>query len=157
MVPAESFHLRGTSTKIPSRGLGTFQVDPKAYPIGSVKDSVRHALQVGYRHIDAALGYGWGSVERDVGQAVKESGIPREDIFIVTKLCKPPLLSKELYSKSQHSTAKTHLQLVMRADKKEKSKGITHFTNRKMWRLGWPWVWKTSGWIMVWMRSKSGS
>jgi diketogulonate reductase-like aldo/keto reductase len=89
MAPAEKFCLRGTSKTIPSRGLGTFQVDPKAYPTGSVKDSVLHALQVGYRHIDAALGYGWGSVERAVGQAVKESGIPREDVFIVTKLCNP--------------------------------------------------------------------
>ena len=97
MAPLESFHLRGTSKTIPSRGLGTFQVDPKVYPVGSVKDSVLHALQVGYRHIDAALGYGWGSVERDVGQAVKESGIPREDMFIVTKLCSSLLLSKNLH------------------------------------------------------------
>lgn len=86
MVPQERFSLKNTSLTIPSRGLGTFQVDPKAYPDGSVKDSVLTALKTGYRHIDAALGYGWGAVEREVGLAVRESQIPREDIFIVTKL-----------------------------------------------------------------------
>ena len=86
MLPPESFPLRGTSLRIPSRGLGTFQVDPTKYPEGSVKASVLRALELGYRHLDAALGYGWGSVEQDIGQAVKESGIPREEIFIVTKL-----------------------------------------------------------------------
>ena len=86
MLPPESFPLRGSSIRVPSRGLGTFQVDPKEYPEGSVKASVLKALELGCRHIDAALGYGWGSVEQSIGQAIKESGIPREDLFIVTKL-----------------------------------------------------------------------
>ena len=86
MFPPESFVLHGTSARIPSRGLGTFQVDPKEYPEGSVKQSVLKALQIGYRHIDAALGYGWGSVEQSIGQAIKESGISRDELFIVTKL-----------------------------------------------------------------------
>ena len=86
MIPPDSFPLHGSAARIPSRGLGTFQVDPKEYPEGSVKTSVLKALDLGYRHIDAALGYGWGSVERDIGQAIQESRIPREDLFIVTKL-----------------------------------------------------------------------
>ena len=86
MLPPESFPLRDSSIRVPSRGLGTFQVDPKEYPEGSVKASVLKALELGCRHIDAALGYGWGSVEQSIGQAIKESGIPREDLFIVTKL-----------------------------------------------------------------------
>lgn len=86
MTAQERFNLKNTSITIPSRGLGTFQVDPKAYPEGSVKDSISHALKIGYRQIDAALGYGWGAVERDIGLAVLESQIPREEIFIVTKL-----------------------------------------------------------------------
>lgn len=91
MAPQERFNLKDTSLTIPSRGLGTFQVDPKAYPEGSVKDSVLHALKIGYRHIDAALGYGWGAVEKEIGLAVRESQIPREDIFIVTKLSVPSI------------------------------------------------------------------
>lgn len=86
MQPSSDFSLKGSNVLIPSRGLGTFQVDPKVYPEGSIKASVLKALQVGYRHLDAALGYGWGEVERGIGEAVRESGVPREDIFIVTKL-----------------------------------------------------------------------
>ncbi|TPX22118.1 hypothetical protein DIZ76_013983 [Coccidioides immitis] len=86
MPIATSFALKNTSIRIPARGLGTFQVDPSLYPEGSVKDSVLHALKVGYRHIDAALAYGWGSVERDIGAAIRASGVPREDMFVVTKL-----------------------------------------------------------------------
>ncbi|KAL8994134.1 MAG: hypothetical protein Q9169_005810 [Polycauliona sp. 2 TL-2023] len=86
MIPPTSFALHGYSARIPSRGLGTFQVDPKEYPEGSVKDSVLKALEVGYRHLDAALGYGWGSVEVSIGQAIKESKVPREELFIDTKL-----------------------------------------------------------------------
>jgi diketogulonate reductase-like aldo/keto reductase len=82
----DSFSLKNTHIRIPSQGLGTFQVDPKVYPEGSVKASVLHALKVGYRHIDAALAYGWGDVERGIGEAVRESDLAREDLFIVTKL-----------------------------------------------------------------------
>ena len=82
----DSFPLKNTTIRVPSRGLGTFQVDPKQYPEGSVKASVLHALKIGYRHIDAALAYGWGSVERDIGAAICESGISRQELFIVTKL-----------------------------------------------------------------------
>ena len=86
LMPPDDFKLKNTNTRIPSRGLGTFQVDPKQYPDGSVKASVLEALEVGYRHIDAALGYGWGSVERDIGAAIRESNIDRQELFIVTKL-----------------------------------------------------------------------
>jgi diketogulonate reductase-like aldo/keto reductase len=86
MIPPDSFALKDTSIRIPARGLGTFQPDPKLYPETSVKDSVLQALKLGYRHLDAALAYGWGTVERDMGEAIRESGIPREEIFVVTKL-----------------------------------------------------------------------
>lgn len=72
------------STKsVPLRGFGTFQSDPSA---GSVKDSVLAALDLGYRHIDTAFAYSNGQAEREVGEAFRESGIPREDLYIVSKL-----------------------------------------------------------------------
>ncbi|EHK17685.1 uncharacterized protein TRIVIDRAFT_160860 [Trichoderma virens Gv29-8] len=87
MIPKEYFQLHpGGSGCIPSRGLGTFQPDPQSYPNGSVKQSVLTALRAGCRHIDTSLRYDNGQCEREVGEAVRESGIPREDIFIVTKL-----------------------------------------------------------------------
>ncbi|MFP5377436.1 MAG: aldo/keto reductase [Acidimicrobiia bacterium] len=47
--------------------------------------AVRHALEVGYRHLDTATVY---RNERDVGRAVRDSGLPRQDVFVTTKL--PP-------------------------------------------------------------------
>ena len=63
---------------IPNIGFGTWQLSPKqAY------QSVKDALKTGYRHIDTAKIYG---NEEDVGRAVQDSGVKREDIFITTKL-----------------------------------------------------------------------
>ena len=63
---------------IPKIGFGTWQIPdgPEAY------DSVRTALEVGYRHIDTALAYG---NEESVGRAVKDSGVDRDEIFLTTK------------------------------------------------------------------------
>jgi methylglyoxal/glyoxal reductase len=66
------------NTEIPYLGFGTYQIRGSA-----AKESVLHALEAGYRHIDTAAAYG---NETEVGQAVRESGIRREDIFITTKL-----------------------------------------------------------------------
>jgi diketogulonate reductase-like aldo/keto reductase len=64
--------------EIPKIGFGTWQI-----PNGSeAYDSVRTALEVGYRHIDTALAYG---NEESVGRAVKDSGIDRDEIFLTTK------------------------------------------------------------------------
>ncbi len=63
---------------IPSVGLGVYLTPPKA-----TEPAVRAALEVGYRHIDTASAYG---NEREVGRAIAKSGIPREEIFVVTKL-----------------------------------------------------------------------
>jgi diketogulonate reductase-like aldo/keto reductase len=64
--------------EIPLLGLGVWQV-----PEGrETEDSVRWALELGYRHIDTAQAYG---NERSVGRALRESGLPREDVFVTTK------------------------------------------------------------------------
>lgn len=63
---------------MPLLGLGTWQARGR----GAV-DAVRYALEVGYRHIDTATMYG---NERQVGQAVAESGVPRAELFVTTKL-----------------------------------------------------------------------
>lgn len=64
--------------EMPLLGYGLFKVDPK-----ESERCVRDALSVGYRMIDTAQFY---ANEEGVGKAVAESGIPREDIFIVTKV-----------------------------------------------------------------------
>ena len=65
---------------IPAIGLGTFQGD---FGNSLVKHTVAAALRKGYRHIDTAAAYG---NESEVGEAIKESGIERNELFITTKL-----------------------------------------------------------------------
>lgn len=63
---------------IPQLGYGVFKVDPD-----KTEELVLEALKVGYRHIDTAAIYG---NEEGVGRAIAKSGIPREELFITTKL-----------------------------------------------------------------------
>lgn len=63
---------------IPLLGLGTWQMRG-----GECRRAVRCAIDAGYRHLDTATMY---RNERDIGRAVKESGIAREELFITTKL-----------------------------------------------------------------------
>ena len=65
--------------KIPTVGFGVFLIPAD----GPTYDAVRTALDAGYRHIDTAAAY---FNEADVGRAVRDSGIPREEIFITSKL-----------------------------------------------------------------------
>ncbi|MGP4029263.1 aldo/keto reductase [Actinomadura sp. 3N407] len=65
-------------TALPMIGFGTWQLGSK-----TAYESVRAALDVGYRHIDTATLY---RNEADVGRAVKDSGVDREQVFITTKL-----------------------------------------------------------------------
>ncbi|TQO19322.1 2,5-diketo-D-gluconate reductase A [Rhodoglobus vestalii] len=63
---------------IPQLGFGVFKVDPD-----ETERIVTDALEVGYRHLDTAMIYG---NETGVGNAIKASGIPRDELFITTKL-----------------------------------------------------------------------
>src|SRR3978361_226726 len=64
--------------EIPLLGLGVWQV-PDGRKWG---DEVRWALGLAYRHIDTAQAYG---NERSVGNALRDSGVPREEVFVTTK------------------------------------------------------------------------
>lgn len=78
--------LGSPTREVPLRGLGTFQANAQSYPQEAVKQGVIHALKTGYRHIDTAWSYGDGQMEREVGEAIRDSRIPRGEIFVVTKL-----------------------------------------------------------------------
>ncbi|MBA3303948.1 MAG: aldo/keto reductase [Acidimicrobiia bacterium] len=64
--------------EIPQLGFGVFQIDPD-----ETEAAVRSALDVGYRHIDTAEMYG---NEREVGEAVRSSGLERDEVFVTSKL-----------------------------------------------------------------------
>ncbi len=66
---------------VPQLGFGVFKVPPE-----DTADVVAKALDVGYRHIDTAALY---ANEEGVGQAVRDSGLAREDVFVTTKLGNP--------------------------------------------------------------------
>lgn len=74
-VPTLTFNDGHT---IPQLGFGVFRVDPE-----ETERIVSDALEVGYRHIDTASFYG---NEDGVGRAIERSGIPRDELFITTKL-----------------------------------------------------------------------
>ena len=67
-----------TGVQIPNIGFGTWQV-----PARKAREAVLWALRAGYRLIDTSLDYG---NEREVGQAVRDSGLDREEVFVTTKL-----------------------------------------------------------------------
>ena len=72
--------------EVPALGFGTWDLNGEACVEGT-----QHALSLGYRHIDTAQGYG---NEAEVGRGLKNSGVSREDIFLVTKL-KPSNFSED--------------------------------------------------------------
>jgi diketogulonate reductase-like aldo/keto reductase len=73
-----SFTLRN-GVQMPYLGLGTYQSDNEEEVVSAVKS----ALQLGYRHIDTAAAY---KNEEGVGQGIRESGVDRSEIFVVTKV-----------------------------------------------------------------------
>jgi 2,5-diketo-D-gluconate reductase A len=74
-IPAVTLH---DGVEIPQLGFGVFQVPPE-----DTQQVVEEALGVGYRHIDTAAAY---RNERGVGAAIAAAGIPRDEVFVTTKL-----------------------------------------------------------------------
>lgn len=75
----QTYVTLNNGTKIPQFGLGVYMIQGDA----ATKQAVSEALKMGYRHIDTAHAY---QNERGVGAAVKESDVPREKIWITSKL-----------------------------------------------------------------------
>jgi len=75
MIPELEFN---NGVTMPALGLGVFQT-----PADETVDAVATALRSGYRHIDTAAAY---QNERSVGEAVRASGLPRDEVFVETKI-----------------------------------------------------------------------
>ncbi len=89
-VPADAVTL--TSGRMPLLGFGTWQLKR-----GAATTAVRTALEAGYRHLDTATMYG---NEGEVGKALRDSGVAREDVFVTTK-CPPREVGRELETLSR--------------------------------------------------------
>lgn len=83
---------------IPQLGYGVWKVEDEV-----AADVVRQAIEAGYRHIDTAAIYG---NEEGVGRAVKAAGVPREDLFITTKLWNSDQGYEEAFAALETSLAK---------------------------------------------------
>jgi 2,5-diketo-D-gluconate reductase A len=89
---------------IPQLGFGVFLVDP-----GEAERIVTDALEVGYRHIDTAAIYG---NEAEVGAAIAKSGIPRDELFITTKLWNTKHANADAHAAIDESLGKLGLDYV---------------------------------------------
>ena len=90
--------------RIPALGFGTFQLEGK-----DCYEGVRDALDIGYRHIDTAQMYG---NEEQVGRAIQDSRISREDIFLTTKIWFEHLEPDEVRRTTEQSLLKLRVDLV---------------------------------------------
>jgi 2,5-diketo-D-gluconate reductase B len=88
-------HVEAKGIKVPALGFGTWKL------AGSdAERMVRAALDIGYRHVDTAQAYG---NEAEVGRAIEASGVPREDVFLTTKVWMDKLAYGDLQRSAEQS------------------------------------------------------
>lgn len=115
-MKSNDFFTLANGVKIPAIGFGTWQI-----PSGDAAyNSVAAALKSGYRHIDTALAYG---NEASVGQAIRDSGIDRNGIFVTSKL---------------PAEVKSYERVVRYAEKTVKNIGLD-FIDLYLIHAPWPW------------------
>src|ERR1043165_9605309 len=91
-------YVEANGAKIPAIGLGTWDLRGRV-----CARIVEEALRLGYRHIDTAEMY---ENEREVGEGLRASGVPREDVFITTKVWSSNLAPVDLARSARQSVAK---------------------------------------------------
>ena len=107
MILNENF-VMNNGVEIPKLSLGTWQI-----PDDVAEDSVLSALKVGYRHIDTAVIY---RNEEGVGRGIAASGLPREEIFVTTKVpdrVKDPVEVERIFNESLERLGMDYVDLLL--------------------------------------------
>lgn len=94
--------IKGVS--VPAIGLGTFELTGS----DGIR-AIRAAIEAGYRHIDTAIRYG---NEREVGQAIRDSGIARDELFVTTKIWFDNLAPEKVAARTAESLERLQLDHV---------------------------------------------
>lgn len=89
---------------VPALGFGTWQITGKA-----CREAVAHALALGYRHVDTAQAY---DNEEDVGAGLRDAGVPRDEIFLTTKLWVEDLGPREMRRATEESLQRLRVDYV---------------------------------------------
>jgi 2,5-diketo-D-gluconate reductase B len=97
-------HVEANGARIPASGLGTWELHGR-----TCARVVEQALRLGYRHIDTAEMY---DNEREVGEAVRASRVPRDEVFITTKVWQTHLAPREFERSTKESLARLRLSEV---------------------------------------------
>jgi len=101
-LPMDYVSMKGA--QVPALGFGTWQLEE-----GDCKEGVRHALELGYRHIDTAQIYG---NEAQVGAAIAASDIPREDVWLTTKVWYEKASADQVRTSTEESLRKLGTEYV---------------------------------------------
>ena len=96
--------VEAKGTRIPALGLGTFRAEGQA-----CVDAVVTALQVGYRHVDTAAMYG---NEVEVGEGLRRGGVPRDEVFVTTKVWWTDIAPGKLQASAEASLKRLGLDHV---------------------------------------------
>jgi len=94
-------HVEPHGVPIPALGLGTFGLNGRV-----AERIVGHALDAGYRHVDTAQMY---DNEREVGEGVRASGVPRGEVFVTTKIWPTHFAPNDLLRSLKESLAKLRM------------------------------------------------
>ncbi|KXA90981.1 hypothetical protein AKJ57_02955 [candidate division MSBL1 archaeon SCGC-AAA259A05] len=97
-------HVKIQEEKIPVIGFGTWSLRDR-----NCQESVRDALQLGYRHIDTAQIYG---NEKEVGKAIKDSEVDREEVFLTTKIWKTNMRYEDALDSTEKSLKRLKVDYV---------------------------------------------
>jgi diketogulonate reductase-like aldo/keto reductase len=101
---------------LPKIGFGTWKIGGNSTPDRAVDEkslaALRYALEIGYTHFDTAEMYANGHSEELVGQAVRESGMKREDIFITSKVTPSHLRYDDVLKACENSLRRLEMEYI---------------------------------------------